>query len=151
MTRAFPTITLREVNPENYNRIINLRVQADQLNFVASNLASLAEARVFPNRTPLAIYADDTPVGFLMYAYLEKRQQHWIIRLMIAAEHQGKGYGRAAMRLAIERMRDIPGCCQIFISYEPENHAAKSLYTNLGFCITGEFADGEGIARLDLS
>src|SRR5512135_1477399 len=98
MTGTLPTISLRKITPQNYEAVINMQVREEQKNFVASNLASLAEAYVFPNRHPLAIYADETPVGFLMSTFWEERQQHWIFRLMIAAEHQGRGYGRAAMQ-----------------------------------------------------
>ncbi|RPJ50587.1 MAG: GNAT family N-acetyltransferase [Chloroflexi bacterium] len=144
-------ISLREVTPENYDTIISMKVREDQKNFVASNVHSLAEACVFPGRKPMAIYAGEIPVGFLMFTYWEERQQHWIFRLMIAAEHQRQGYGQAAMLLLIERMRAIPGCHQIFISYEPENQAARMLYSNLGFRPTGEIEGGEEVACLELS
>jgi diamine N-acetyltransferase len=151
MSKPTSEISLREITPENYSSIISMQVREDQKGFVASNVHSLAEAHVFPGRCPLAIYADETPVGFLMYVNLEDRQQHWIFRLMIAAEHQGQGYGRAAMLLLIDRMRAIPDCRQIYISYEPENDVARKLYASLGFAATGEFEGGEEVARLELS
>ncbi len=151
MSNLTPEVSLREVTPENFDAITSMRVREDQKNFVASNVFSLAQARVFPHRYPSAVYADETPVGFLMSAYWEERQQHWIFRLMIAAEHQGKGYGRAAMRLLIERMRAIPGCRQIYISYESENAVARGLYASLGFGVTGEFVSGEEVACLELA
>ena len=150
MTEPSPVISLREITPQNFNAIAAMQVREDQKNFVASNLYSLAEAYVFPGRSPLAIYADETPVGFLMYVDWAERQQLWIFRLMIAAEQQGRGYGQAAMRLAIERMHAIPGCRQIYISYEPENQAARALYASLGFNITGEIEGGEEVACLEL-
>jgi diamine N-acetyltransferase len=150
MSKLTPDISLREITPQNYKAIISMQVREDQKNFVASNVHSLAQAYVFPDRSPLAIYADETPVGFLMYAYLEERQQHWIFRLMVAAAYQGRGYGRAAMRLLIERMRAIPGCRQIYISYEPENQAARALYASLGFFADGTVEGGEEVACLEL-
>ncbi|MBE0697007.1 MAG: GNAT family N-acetyltransferase, partial [Anaerolineaceae bacterium] len=110
MPKESPIISLRPITPQNFREVIRLQVSEDQKNFVASNAYSLAEAGVFPHRSPLAIYADETPVGFLMSAFDEETQRHWIFRLMIAASQQGHGYGRAAMRLLIERMRAIPGC-----------------------------------------
>ncbi len=150
MSQNTTEVSLREVTPENFDAIISMKVRDDQKHFVASNVYSLAEARVFPQRFPMAIYAGETPVGSLMSAIWEERQQHWIFRLMIAAEHQGRGYGRAAMRLLIERMRAIPGCRQIYISYEPENDAARKLYASLGFSITGEMVSNEEVACLDI-
>ncbi len=150
MSTYTPEVSLREVTPQNFYDIVSRQVREDQKNFVASNVYALAQARVFPCRYPLAIYAGEVPVGFLMSAFWEERQQHWIFRLMVAEDQQGRGYGKAAMRLLIERMRAIPGCRQIFISYEPENDAARKLYAGLGFCITGEMVYGEEVARLDL-
>ncbi len=83
-----------------------------------------------------------------MSAHREERKQHWIL---VAAEHQGRGYGRAAMQLLIERMRAIPDCCQIFISYEPENEVARGLYASLGFVVTGEFVGEEEVACKEIS
>jgi diamine N-acetyltransferase len=139
-------VSLRGITPQNYEPIISMNVREDQKNFVAPNVHSLAEAYVFPLRSPLAIYADETPVGFLMYTYWEERQEHWIFRLMIAADYQRKGYGRAAMILLLERMRAIPGCKKIFISYEPENDGARKLYASLGFHQTGDMVGGEEVA-----
>lgn len=143
------TVTLRDITPANWEAIIAMKVREDQKNFVASNLYSLAEAKIFPDCVPLAIYAAEQPVGFLMYAYEDERREWWIFRLMIAQEEQGKGYGRAAMRLAIERMRAIPGCNRIFISFEPENSIAEQLYRSLGFVSNDETFHGEVVYRLD--
>jgi diamine N-acetyltransferase len=151
MPEETPIISLRPVTPQNYEAVVTMRVREDQKNFVASNLASLAEACVFPQRYPLAIYAGETPVGFLMSAYIEETQRHWIFRLMIAADQQGRGYGREGMRLLIERMRAIPGCALIYISYEPENDAARKLYVSLGFRINGEIEGGEEVAVLEFA
>lgn len=150
MTENPSIVSLRPVSPENFDEITRLQVREDQKHFVASNLYSLAEAHVFPGRTPLAIYADETPVGFLMYVNWEERQQYWIFRLLVDEKYQGHGYGRAAMRLAIERMRALPGCTQIYISYEPENNTARTLYASLGFVITGEIVGEEEVAVLEV-
>lgn len=144
------TVSLREITPDNWENIIKLNVREDQKSFVASNIYSLAEAKIFSEHVPLAIYAADQPVGFLMYTYVQERNQWWIFRLMIAAEEQGKGYGRAAMRQIIARMQALPDCEQIFISFEPENAAAEQLYRSLGFVSNNEVWGGEVVYRLDL-
>jgi diamine N-acetyltransferase len=149
MTEIPPSVSLRPVTPENFNEVARMQVRDDQKHFVASNLYSLAEAHVFPGRKPLAIYADETPVGFLMYCYWEEHQQYWIFRLLVDEKYQGRGYGRAAMRLVIERMRALPDCTQIYISYEPQNNAARTLYASLGFVITGEIIGEEEVAVLE--
>lgn len=145
------TIALREITPDNFQKILDLQVRDDQRNFVASNVYSLAEAKVFPACVPLAIYAGEQAVGFLMYTFEERRREWWIFRLMITAGEQGKGYGRAAMRQLIERMSALPGCRQIFISFEPENAVAEKLYRSLGFVSNDEIFEGEVVFRLDLA
>ena len=142
-------VSLRDVTPENYEKIVDMKVRPDQQDFVAENVYSLAESKVFPARFPMAIYAGEEPVGFLMYSYWDEREFYWLIRLMIAADQQGKGYGRAAMLQAIQLIRRQPECSSISLSFEPENTNAKRLYTSLGFMPTGEILEGEIVYRLD--
>lgn len=143
-------VLLREITSDNWEALIKLSVRDDQKSFVASNLYSLAEAKIFSGHVPLAVYAGEQPVGFLMYTYVEERREWWIFRLMIAADEQGKGYGRAAMQQVIARMQALPGCECIFISFEPENAAAEGLYRSLGFVSNNEVWGGEVVYRLDL-
>ncbi len=150
MSETAASISLRDVTRQNFKEVIRLQVRDDQNHFVASNVYSLAESYIFPGFTVQAIYSGDTPVGFMKYGFSTQSQQYWINRLMIAAEYQGRGYGREAMKLLIERLRAIPDCQQVFISYEPDNQPARSLYTSLGFKITGAIEDGEEVACLDL-
>jgi diamine N-acetyltransferase len=144
-------VTLRPLTPANWQECIKLRVREDQLSFVAPNLYSLAEARIYPECVPLAIYAGETMVGFLMYALSSEDQRHWLIRFMIDGRFQGKGYGRAALSLAIDAIRLLPGCERIYLSYEPENTHAEQLYAGFGFIPTGEVLDGEKVVCMELS
>ena len=73
-------------------------------------------------------------------------------RLMIDEKFQGNGYGREAVRLALEFMRTFPcGKAEYcWLSYEPDNHAARNLYHSFGFVETGEIDCDEQIAVLKL-
>ena len=142
------TITLQPITRENYRACAWLEVAPEQERFVASNAYSLAQACYELECTPLVIYAGDTMVGFAMYALDPDDHKYWIYRLMIDAAHQGKGYGRAAMKLLIEDIRRLPGCDEIGISYVPENSGAKHLYASLGFVESGEVIENETVARL---
>lgn len=139
---------LKPITRDNFRECIKLNVAPEQAHFVASNVYSLAQAKVEPECVPLAIYDGATMVGFLMYALDPNENNYWIYRLMIDARYQGRGYGRAAMQAAIDVIRRQPACDQIAISYEPQNEAARSLYKSLGFNETGEVIDGETVARL---
>jgi diamine N-acetyltransferase len=146
MERAM-TMTLREITRENWEQCVRLSVLPEQERFVASNAVSLAQSKYEPEWIPLAVY-DDEMVGFVMYGVYPDEGKHWIMRLMVDRRFQGKGYGRAAMQLLLDRLRAIPGCDEVAIGYEPENAVARRLYANFGFRETGEVFEGETIARL---
>lgn len=142
-------ITLREITPENYRAIFALKVAPGQENFVANNIYSMAQAKVYGQAVPRAIYAEETPVGFVMYSP-EGAGEFYIWRYMIGAEHQQKGYGRAALKVVIEHLR-AQAASAIALSYEPNNTVAARLYASFGFVETGEVDDGELVARLALN
>ena len=145
-------LSLVEIDRHNYLSILDLSVSEEQRSFVASNTYSLAQAFVQPECVPLALYAENKPVGFAMYCIDESDREYWIYRLMIDQRHQGRGYGRAAMLLLIDRIRSEMDEQQhrIFISFEPENEVAKSLYESLGFVPDGRVLYGEVVYYLAL-
>ena len=71
---------------------------------------------------------------------------------MIDKRYQNRGYGREAIRLALEFIRTWP-CgkaeyCEL--SYEPENEVARELYRSCGFTENGEKDGDEIVAVLKL-
>lgn len=143
-------ITLRPVTSREFGALVRLKVAPGQDDFVAPNLYSIAEAYVEPTWTPLAIYAGEEPVGFAMYGHDPEADRWWIIRFMIGAGQQGKGYGRVALQALIALMVERHGCRQISLGYVPGNAVAARLYARAGFVPTGEIEDGEIVVRLDL-
>jgi diamine N-acetyltransferase len=142
-------VSLREITRENHIECLKLKVGPGQEGFVASNAVSLAQSKFYPNAKPQAIYADDTMVGFLMTCVDEEDDNYWIWRLMVDARHQSKGYGREAMKLALEAIRADKARSKVLLSIEPENKAAEKLYLDLGFRHTGKVVDGEAVMQLD--
>ena len=145
------TVILKELTQDNWEACIDLKVHPEQENFVASNLYSIAESQFYPGCIPLAVYDDETLVGFIMYepdpeSLIEGA--YFISRLMIDYNFQGKGYGRVAIQQVIERLKKSPDCRVIRTSYVPENTIAKTLYLSLGFVPTGEVNDGEIVVQL---
>lgn len=159
-------IQLEKVNGHNVWEILNLKVADHQRHFVSSNDRSIIEAYIAIHANgyafPFGIYENDTPVGFLMIGFgtdddwddapsiAEGNYNLW--RLMIDEKFQGNGYGREAVRLALEFMRTFPcGKAEYcWLSYEPDNHAARNLYHSFGFVETGEMDCDEQIAVLKL-
>src|SRR5438270_13788412 len=126
-------VALRALTKENYRQCLLLRVEEEQQEFVASNLQSIADAKVYAELIPLTIYHEDAMVGFLMYNSVPHDGVYWILRLMIDRQHQGKGYARDAMVQLIGQLKQYSDCAAIKISYEPANHVAERLYESLGF------------------
>ncbi|MCL2204063.1 MAG: GNAT family N-acetyltransferase, partial [Defluviitaleaceae bacterium] len=122
-----------------------------QKNFVASNMYSLAQAWVFYNTAyPFAIYAGDEMVGFIMMGYHKPKGIYNIWRFMIDKRFQNKGYGKAALLLAVKYIREKYNASELYLSFEPENSTAEKLYNSIGFARTGEVDDGEIVMCLKM-
>jgi diamine N-acetyltransferase len=143
-------VALREITRENFRECVRLATTEDHARFVAPNVFSIAESKVSPHFVPLAIYDGDAMIGFAMHGRVPETGRHYIHRFMIAAGHQGKGYGKEAMRLLIAEMAKSPDCREIYLSYVPGNDVAERLYLGLGFEKTGELDEDEIVMRLAL-
>ncbi len=144
-------ITLRPVTPDNLEAVLALTVADSQKGFVSSTAHSLAQAYVYHQTAfPFAVYADDTPVGFLMFGFYEARSQYTIWKFLIDQRYQGLGYGREALGLGIEYMRQRFAVRELYTGVVPGNRAAKALYRSMGFAETGLVENGMEEMRLVL-
>jgi len=130
-------VTLREVTKDNVNSICNLEVKETQRDFVASNAVSLAQMHFEPKAWARAVYAGDTPVGFVMLRDDPEEQKYYVWRYMIAGEYQGFGFGYRAMEQVIEYVRSRPGAAELTLSYVPGEGSPREFYMRLGFEDTG--------------
>ncbi len=144
-------ITFRPVTWANFSAVIELAITPEQTEFLTPNLNSIAEAYLEPTWTPLAIYAGDVLIGFAMFGRDDETGRWWIMRYMIDVQHQGKGYGTAALPGLIDLIVERHGCSELFLGYEPNNEVASRLYARMGFAPTGEVVGDQIIARLDLA
>ena len=159
-------IRLERMNGKNVWDILKLHVAKGQESFVAPNDVSIVEAYIaithHGKAFPFGIYDDVIPIGFCMIGF--GKDDDWenapaiakgnynLWRFMIDERYQRKGYGKAAMQKIMEFISDEPcGPAEYcWLSYEPENEKAKSLYASFGFCETGEMDGEEVIAALKL-
>lgn len=146
-----PKVTLQEVTADTFRTIAKLSVADDQKNFVAPNAFSIAEASFSDEAWFRAIYADDDPVGFAMLFENHEKAEYGLWRFMIDKEHQGKGYGRAALQVIIDRIKSHPNATKMELSVVPENVGAIGLYTRMGFAPTGKVEWGEDVYELVFS
>jgi diamine N-acetyltransferase len=150
-------VTLRELTAETFWPVLKLEVAPEQEQFVAPNVTSVAEAYFSERAWFRGIYAGDTPVGFLMVELPDpaageaERSVCFLWRLMIAAEHQGRGYGRQALRALIDHLRTERGATRLLTSYVPGEGGPRDFYRKLGFVETGEVDGGELVTALDLT
>ena len=158
-------ITFRKITEDNLDDIVKLTVSEEQRSFVASNTDSILEAYVAITSDqvalPFGLYHGDELVGFIMFGYgtsgdpREPRlapESYCLWRLMIDKKFQGKGYGKEAMQAALDYLRTFPAgaATHCWLSYEPENERARTMYLSCGFEETGETCCGEIVAAIKL-
>ena len=144
-------VTLRAIIEDNFDDIIAMK-RPEGEGFVAPNSVSLAQCWLYRNNGdvfPCAIYAEETPVGFLLLEEDERTLVIW--RIMLPEEHTGHGYGRAAVEEVIRRARASGKYDRLQLDCAPENHRARRLYERLGFRPTGEMNHGSVEMALPLT
>ena len=142
-------VELREVTGDTVRAVCLLQVGPAQRRFVAPNAVSFAEAMFQPRAWFRAVVADDVPVGFVMLSIDPDAPAYYLWRFMIDETHQGRGYGRAAIRALVDSMR-ARGATELLVSYVPAAGGPGPFYQGLGFEPTGELHEGEVVARLRL-
>jgi diamine N-acetyltransferase len=146
-------VVLAPITDANVGKVFDLKVGPGQERFVASNPWSLAQALAeYEIAWPRAIEVGGEVVGFLMLEIdhaEENGRPFWLWRLMLAAEHQRRGYGRRALELACEEVK-ARGGNEIYTSWVEGEGSPEPFYLSFGFEPTGEYDDNERVARLRL-
>lgn len=140
-------LAFRKITRKNYEDICDLVVAEDQRGHLSSNMESILDSKFDKDLVPRAIYLDDKPVGFIMVEKTPKDTIE-IFRFMIDQRYQNKGYGRAALELAIAKFEQLEGIRKIQICYHPDNDVAKGLYQKLGFKEIGMDESGEDMLAI---
>jgi ribosomal protein S18 acetylase RimI-like enzyme len=152
MTHAEPTVRLRPMAPEEFPAFVadlragyahDIEVHGGQ-----THEAALAKAETdIPAVLPLGlespchaifvVEADGASVGRLWLAERELggRRTLFIYDISIDPERQGRGYGRAAMRLA-EGEAHRRGIARLELNVFGGNDVARGLYRSLGYMET---------------
>lgn len=156
MGTAGGAVTLREIDADTVRTICALRVTPAQERLVAHNAVSIAQAYFEPAAWFRAVYAEAEPVGFAMLydptraSAPERRDTCYLWRFMIAAAHQHRGYGAAALALLIGHARTLAGVSRFALSFVPAEGDPRDFYARFGFRETGEVDDGEVVMELGL-
>ena len=149
-------VSLREVTAETVRTICKLSdtLSDAQKRMVAPNAVSIAEAHFSEHAWFRAIYADDTPVGFVMLYNGPNdeeppREVHFLWRYMISGPHQGKGYGRRALQIVIDDLK-AQGVKELSTSCGEGEASPEGFYRSLGFERDGNVYGDEVGLRLSL-
>jgi len=154
-----PGPRLEEITAANFEAAMGIRVRPDQEFAVSPVVKSLAEAYVHPGTAwPRLIVDEDRPVGFLMAFFdidwtLDStvgtviRSGLW--RLNIAADQQGRGYGRFAVESVAAEIRRRGGK-ELYVTWHEGPAGPAGFYAGLGFRPNGELSEGETVGVLEL-
>lgn len=132
-------LTLREITKENLIPVTDLQMEDSQAGFVEDNLFSIAECYLYPEFIPKAIYDDETPVGFVLYYFVEDDPDYvFLHRIMVDKNQQGKGYGVRSLDLCFEEFKkEFPSIGCVELIHYPDNDRAAAVYEKAGFKLTG--------------
>jgi diamine N-acetyltransferase len=156
MTELGKEIELRVLTNDNFIGVMNLEVAENQKKFVAPNSVSMAVAHFSKYATMRGIFLGDEPVGFMMLAdpvtgEEEFNGMYFLWRFMIDKKYQGKGYGKAALKLIIEYVRNRPNADYLYSSYEPGENSPENFYLEkIGFQKTDKMLGNEIMIRIKL-
>lgn len=132
------TIEFQEVNRENFNSIISLRVSSDQVDYIDSNLYSIAYSKVCPSLATYGIYCNDTLVGFTQFGKDPNHLRYMLAEIMIAEQYQNKGIGQLALIKIIKNLKNECKFDSLILTLVPENEIAKNIYIKFGFILIDE-------------
>ncbi|WP_405862506.1 GNAT family N-acetyltransferase [Streptomyces sp. NBC_01515] len=156
-TTAGPGPRLEEISPSNFEAAVGIRVRPDQEFAVSPVMKSLAEAYVHQGTAwPRLIVDEDRPVGFLMAFFdIDWNLDGTVIRsglwrLNIAADQQGRGYGRFAVESVAAEIRRRGGK-ELYVTWHEGPLGPAKFYLGLGFRPNGELSEGETVGVLELS
>ena len=145
-------VSLREITAETVVTICKLSdtLSPAHRRMVAPNGQSIAQAYFEPKAWFRAIYADETPVGFIMLYDDPDEPDYFLWRFMLAAPYQGRGFGRQAIALLLDYVRTRPGARELLTSCGEGEGSPEGFYTRLGFQRTGEVEGDEVVLQLPL-
>ena len=128
-----------------------------QERFVSGVAESLREAAEEPGRPrdPLGVYADETPVGFVMISdEVDASRLHPALPVEAPDRRAppAAGYGTATLDLIVEYFRGRPGVEVLWTSAGQGDGSPIPFYERYGFERTGEIVfDDEVLLRLRLT
>lgn len=153
-TNENETLRVEKISPDNVHDAVKLSVKPEQDSVVAPVATSLAEAYADPDVAwPRVIFDGDKLVAFVMGGFAPDSAPdlfHCAIwRLNVAADSQGKGYGKFAVHALIEEAKRR-GHTRMTTMWVPGDVGPEKFYVRLGFKLTGEVFHEQVVGELAL-
>lgn len=127
------SVYFKDIDEHNREKVKSLSIKEEQSTFIETVEECLEEANQYKEWHPVAIYDYDEIVGFAMYGSFGPNKHTWIDRILIDKQHQGKGFGKEAMKKLMGVVLEEYCVDTIYLSIVEENKVAYKLYTSLGF------------------
>jgi diamine N-acetyltransferase len=118
---------------------------------VAPNVAILARAYAYRNEgsQAYAIYFEDYMIGLVLW---RNRATCYILdQFMISEEYQGKGFGKEAINLIIDKMKEEGKFNVVELGCSRDNVGAMKFYESCGFYYSGDDYEDEIGMAFDLN
>jgi diamine N-acetyltransferase len=149
-THAMSVITLREITAATVRVICALETREEQKRFVAPNALSIAQAYFEPRAIFRAVYADEVPVGFVMWKPTDETEVAYLWRFMIDHNHQKMGHAKQAITQLIDLLRDA-GYRRMQTSVVLGDGGPLDFYRSIGFVETDAMlSNGERVLTRSL-
>lgn len=113
----------------------DLEVSEEQQNYVCTSLVMLARAWLHRKLRPRVfnVYDDETAVGMGMYLDDPEKNAYDFCQLFIDKHYQEKGYGKAAVGLVLDAMKEEGKYPKVSMCYVEGNDASRKLFERFGF------------------
>ncbi len=149
-------LSLEPITRSNWRSTLEVKTTPDQLLFVADYepIALVILAKSYVNADgkewrPLAIKETDNVVGVVAVA--QHANECEIFHLVIDQEFQGRGIGKASVKLLLDYIRrEVPDCKKVSLTVHPDNERARHIYQTSGFHDSGRNRYSEPVLELAL-
>jgi aminoglycoside 6'-N-acetyltransferase len=139
--RPVIAITLNRATERDLDAVVAAQGAPAARPFVAQSPRDrLAAALDAPDEELLVIRAGDAFAGFVLLAGVGNLDTGIELRRIVATP-AGAGIGRAALQQALRRAFQQHGTHRVWLDVRIDNHAARALYTSLGFRVDGLLRD----------
>ncbi len=133
-------IRLVNIDETNFFAARTLSLQEGQRRFLDSPLGIIARGFVYRDQRArvLAVTDEDIMVGLLLVKDMDEEPACYDLQqFMIDERHQGRGFGKAALGLLLDDLRQEGKYADVEVCVDKANAAAIALFTGAGFRDTG--------------